>query len=82
MYHAAQEICEQNEVRFDLLYPLIRETAAKAKAISPYEAQTGPARRDNRDTIGKQLNQLHNEKLKTIYSLLSKSIQKTYGEKL
>ncbi len=82
MYHAAQEICEQNKVRFELLSPLIKETAAKALAISPYEAQTGPARRNNRGTIGKQLNQLHNEKLKTIYSLLSKSIQKTYGEKL
>lgn len=82
MYHAAQEICEQNKVRFELLHPLIRETAAKALAISPHKAQTGPARRNNDGTIGKQLNQLQNEKLKTIYSLLSKSIQKTYGKKL
>jgi predicted short-subunit dehydrogenase-like oxidoreductase (DUF2520 family) len=82
MYHAAQEICEQNRVRFELLHPLIRETAAKALAMSPHKAQTGPARRNNDGTIGKQLNQLQDEKLKTIYSLLSKSIRKTYGEKL
>ena len=82
MYHAAQEICIQNDVSFGLLFPLIKETAAKIQDLSPLDAQTGPARRNDTGTLEKHLSQLKNKKHKKIYTLLSESILKTYGKKL
>ncbi len=82
IYHTAQEICIQNDVPFELLLPLINETAAKIQDFSPLDAQTGPARRNDKGTLKKHLAQLKHKKHKKIYSLLSKSIRKTYGKKL
>ena len=82
MYHAAQEICIQNDVSFGLLFPLIKETAAKIQDLSPLDAQTGPASRNDTGTLEKHLSQLKNKKHKKIYTLLSESILKTYGKKL
>ena len=82
MYHIAQEICIQNDAPFELLLPLINETATKIQDLSPFDAQTGPARRNDKGTHEKHLVQLKHKKHRKIYSLLSKSIQKTYGKKL
>ena len=82
MYHLAQEICTENNVPFELLLPLINETAAKIQDLSPLDAQTGPARRNDRGTLKKHLAQLKHKKHKKVYTLLSKSIRKTYGKKL
>jgi len=82
MYHTAHEICIQNDVSFELLLPLIKETAAKIQDLSPLDAQTGPARRNDTGTLEKHLAQLKHKKHNKIYALLSKSIRKTYGKKL
>ena len=82
IYHTAQEICIQNDVPFELLLPLIKETAAKIQDLSPLDAQTGPARRNDTGTLEKHLVQLENKKHNKIYALLSESIRKTYGKKL
>lgn len=82
IYYTAQEICLQNNVPFELLLPLIKETAAKIQDLSPLDAQTGPARRNDQGTLKKHMTQLQSKEHKKIYSLLSKSIQKTYGKKL
>ncbi|MGB5435771.1 MAG: Rossmann-like and DUF2520 domain-containing protein [Maribacter sp.] len=82
MYHLSHEFCDQKDVPFKLLLPLIKETADKLEGLSPYDAQTGPARRNDKGTLKKHLSQLKSENHKKIYSLLSKSIQTTYGKKL
>ena len=82
MYHIAQEICIQNDVSFALMHPLINETAAKIRDLSPLNAQTGPARRNDKSTLKNHMALLKHKKHKKIYALLSKSIQKTYGKKL
>ena len=82
IYHIAQEICIQNDVPFELLLPLINETATKIQDLSPLQAQTGPAKRNDEGTLEKHLVQLKNKKHKEIYTLLSESIRKTYGKKL
>ncbi len=79
MYHLSHELCEQKDIPFELLFPLIKETARKLEGLSPYDAQTGPARRNDMGTIKKHLAQLKSKKQKKIYSLLSKSIRTTYG---
>jgi len=77
LYHIGQQICDQNKVPFEILKPLIQETAAKVTKISPLEAQTGPAKRKDAKTITKHLHQLP-ENYKEIYALLTKSISNTY----
>jgi len=78
MFAIADDICRKNNVSFDILKPLIQETAKKVKFISPKDAQTGPAVRNNLKVIENQLRQLdHNEK--EIYSLITKSIIESYN---
>jgi len=74
MYQIGSEICTQNEVPFEILKPLIIETANKVMTLSPTEAQTGPAKRDDTQTINSHLNFLSDENQKEIYKLLTKSI--------
>jgi uncharacterized HAD superfamily protein len=49
LYTIGNKICEENQVPFDILKPLILETAHKIMTISPNEAQTGPAKRNDND---------------------------------
>jgi predicted short-subunit dehydrogenase-like oxidoreductase (DUF2520 family) len=79
MYRIAHEITESEGVEFDILKPLILETAKKVQNLSPYMAQTGPAKRNDKKTIKRHLKQLENEQHKAIYNLLTDSIKKTHG---
>jgi predicted short-subunit dehydrogenase-like oxidoreductase (DUF2520 family) len=81
LYRVAHEITESEGAEFDILKPLILETAKKVQNMSPYIAQTGPAKRNDKRTIKKHLKQLENEQHKAIYELLTASIQKTHGRK-
>lgn len=81
MYHIGQTICEENTIPFKILEPLIQETAKKILDLSPYKAQTGPAKRKDTKTITKHLDLLSGEN-KKIYKLLTDSISTTYEQKL
>lgn len=80
LYQIGNEICEANQIPFEVLHPLIQETAQKILELTPKEAQTGPALRNDTQTIEKHLDFLSNENYKTIYQLLTQSIQN--GNKL
>lgn len=80
MYVIAEDICKEHNVPFEVLQPLIRETSEKILSISPKKAQTGPAKRNDIQTIQKHLHLL-NEQQKELYSKLTQSIQ-SYGKKL
>lgn len=82
LYRIAHEIAESKSVDFEILKPLITETARKVETLSPYLAQTGPAKRGDKKTIKKHLSMLENNLHMEIYTLLTKSIQQTHGEKL
>jgi predicted short-subunit dehydrogenase-like oxidoreductase (DUF2520 family) len=81
LYRIAHEITESTGTEFDILKPLILETANKVQTISPYMAQTGPAIRNDKKTIKKHLKKLENSPHKPIYEQLTASIQKTHGGK-
>lgn len=81
LYHVGKTICNEHEVPFVILQPLIQETAKKILDLSPYDAQTGPAKRNDNNTITRHLEQLPNN-YKEIYSLLTKSISNTYEQEL
>ncbi len=80
LYTIGNTICVENNIPFEILQPLIKETAEKIQSLSPSEAQTGPAVRNDQKTIEKHIDFLTNENQKEIYKILTKSIQN--GEKL
>jgi predicted short-subunit dehydrogenase-like oxidoreductase (DUF2520 family) len=82
LYHIASELLRENNLEFDLLKPLIAESAAKIETMSPYDAQTGPARRNDEKTIENHLHLLTDSRFREVYELLTRSIQETYGKKL
>ncbi len=81
LYQMGNEICTENNLSFDILKPLIQETANKILTLSPQEAQTGPAKRNDTQTINSHLSFLTDENQKEIYKLLTKSII-DHGKKL
>ncbi|WP_296682316.1 DUF2520 domain-containing protein [Flavobacterium sp.] len=81
LYQIGNEICNTNNVSFEILKPLIQETANKIVSLSPKEAQTGPAKRNDITTIEAHQQFLTDENQSTIYTLLTQSIQNN-GKKL
>ena len=81
LYRIAHEITESTSTDFNILKPLILETAKKVQTLSPYLAQTGPAKRNDKKTIKKHLKKLESSPHKAIYELLTASIQRTHGRK-
>lgn len=75
LYQIGQEICEEHQVPFEILKPLIQETAEKINTLNPTDAQTGPAKRNDSNTIAAHLAYLTNENQKNIYKILTQSIQ-------
>lgn len=81
LYRVAHEISDAKNINFDILKPLIQETAKKLDHLSPYQAQTGPAKRRDKKTLKRHLKLLENDHHKAIYELLTQSIQNThYGK--
>lgn len=78
MYRLGQQIVEKNEIDFEILRPLIMETAVKVQHALPENVQTGPAIRNDKQTLLKHEELLHKSPhLKEIYTILSNSIKKT-----
>lgn len=76
LYHISEDIMKQHQLDFDLLKPLIKETANKIQTLTPAQAQTGPAKRNDKNTIERHLGQLSDESQKEVYKLLTKRIIK------
>lgn len=74
LYQIGNDICKEHDVPFEILKPLILETANKLKTLSPEQAQTGPAKRKDTSTITKHLAILTDANHKEIYKILTKSI--------
>ena len=75
LYALAESYCNNEGVDFNLLLPLIKETAERLEYISPSQSQTGPALRNDRDTIEKHLELLKKyPHLKKIYETFTESI--------
>lgn len=84
LFALAQDYCEKHNLDYQLLMPLIHETIHKIDSISPKDAQTGPARRNDTEILENHLFKLkkENDHLYSIYHLLTDSILKMYHSKL
>lgn len=75
MYHIAESIANNDGLDFELLKPLIQETAQKIKQQSPKKVQTGPAIRKDEATMQRHLEMLNDDGYRELYRLISESIQ-------
>ena len=79
IYAETYQFCEAEKLDFNLLMPLIKETADRIDGKSPLEMQTGPAKRSDSETMVKHLQVLDNYKIMTrLYFLLSDGIKKMF----
>ncbi len=79
MFKIAKDICDEHHFSFEILQPIIQETTKKLETMSPLDAQTGPAKRNDQIVIKNHLQQLQGEQ-KEIYKLVSDSIIKTCNQ--
>jgi predicted short-subunit dehydrogenase-like oxidoreductase (DUF2520 family) len=75
MYAIAEQLLHEKNIPFHLLQPLIKETAEKIQQMSPANAQTGPAVRNDIVVMKEHLKQLESDKLEKLYSFVSNSIR-------
>ncbi len=82
LFYLAKNQVDKAGIDWNLLNPLIKETVVKIQDLSPFDAQTGPAKRGDFSTIESQINLLESnildENSLEIYKLMTKSIIETY----
>ena len=75
LYALSERYCDNEDLPFNVLYPLIEETATRLKDYSPSDMQTGPAARGDEATIAKHIEVLGAYPLlQKIYLELTESI--------
>jgi len=78
-YTIAKALLTENEIDFEILKPLILETASKVVDQSPESSQTGPASRNDTTVMDKHLLMLtHHPDLQILYKLISERIVQTH----
>lgn len=79
MYDVAYGILKGQNIDPTCLLPLIAETAQKVESVDPHDAQTGPARRGDRDVVDRHMEALSGQpSLQQMYGMLSESIMQRY----
>ena len=73
-YTLAADVLARKGLPFDVMLPLVDETARKVHELHPTEAQTGPAARGDKNVMAAQ-SALLDGRLQAIYNLMSESIQ-------
>lgn len=80
-YAVAQHLLKEKNIDFDLIKPLILETAQKVQDMPPLDAQTGPAMRGDTGVINDHLKQLTSDRLEKLYSFVSDSINEMHQKR-
>ena len=73
-YTLAADVLARKGLPFDVMLPLVDETARKVHELHPTDAQTGPAARGDQNVMAAQ-SALLDGRLQAIYNLMSESIQ-------
>jgi len=78
MVHVAQQFMEEAALDPRLLDDLLEETFHKLKEMDSCSAQTGPAKRGDRDTINKHIELLKDHpELQKLYTFISRDIERS-----
>ena len=83
MYSVAEDILENEDLDFNILRPLIKETAHKAITNSPKKIQTGPAVRQDMEIMNNHIAELSKTgQYDNIYKTISDLIYKLNKDKI
>lgn len=81
-YSISEMLLEDKRLDFELLKPLIKETASKVISSSPKSVQTGPAVRNDKEVMNRHLELLKDHKeWSELYKLISENIYKIHNNK-
>lgn len=81
IFTVTEEYCIKEQLKFNLLYPLIEETITRLRTNSPVNLQTGPAAREDFATIAKHKEILTDHpNLNKLYNMLTESIITLYNK--
>ncbi|NCA80305.1 MAG: DUF2520 domain-containing protein [Sphingobacteriia bacterium] len=81
-YAIAEKILQPTGLPFSAMQPLIREGIEKLQTLTPEEAQTGPAVRNDTNVINKHLEMLKNQPdLAQLYQQMTEHIQTYHKQK-
>ncbi len=77
-----EKICADNKLPGNTLQPLIAQTFDRVKNASPFAVQTGPAIRNDNNTIGQHLGLLAGQPhIHEVYEAMTNSIKELHGIK-
>ena len=79
MYAIAADILKDTHIPFQVLLPLIDQTAEKIRHLSPHDAQTGPAKRRHEQVMNHHLSLLTTPEQKQLYTLISQMIMQVFS---
>ena len=81
MVHIAHTILKEHHLPVTMLDPLLEETYQKILSVGPKEAQTGPAVRDDQETLKKHIELLKNHpEWEKLYTFISREIDRSREE--
>jgi len=79
LFTIAEKLCEEQQIPFSTMIPIIAQTAERINRQSPIQLQTGPAKRNDAATMDAHKNMLSaNPEWEDIYISISASILKMY----
>jgi len=78
LVYKSEELIEQHGLPIEILKPLLHQTIAKLNKVESYDAQTGPAVRNDQETIKGHIDMLNNDGDKALYQTITNSIIETY----
>ncbi|MDI9358533.1 MAG: DUF2520 domain-containing protein [Phycisphaerales bacterium] len=79
LYTVGAEICDEHQMPFSYVYPIIQQLTEEIRISPPHDLQTGPAFRGDMNTIAQHLERLENKAIvKKLYQCLSDVIQQRY----
>ena len=71
----AERILQAHGLSFDVMLPLVDETTAKLHSLSPVEAQTGPAVRNDHNVMNRHKDMLKDAPdMQAVYQMMSEII--------
>jgi len=74
MFHLSEKLLSDLDMKFQDILPLVEETFKKAIELNPSKSQTGPAMREDEETINHHIDMLKDEHMENLYRILSESI--------
>ncbi|MEG1556032.1 MAG: DUF2520 domain-containing protein [Bacteroidales bacterium] len=74
LYTIAHDILQKQHINWEIILPLLQNTLNKTRNLTPVEAQTGPAVREDFGIMQKQLASLDSPALQIIYRMMSEYI--------